>query len=205
MPQIAAAHKNYTLSALCECFVPIPAITEGFAIDLQELVEIRRATPISIVSCVQCQIHLPDDNLSIFRLQLRTLQYLGRFHTGDLVERDRLYEVMCADCADEHREQHAEQLRDAFLARKARQAELLRIARRSLKEYYRTPEWRAKASRAKIRAGNRCQACGRSGVQLEVHHNTYERLGQELPTDLVVLCRNCHQLYHDHGALPDAA
>ncbi len=203
--KIASGDKNYILSYLYEINVPLRAITEGFSIDAQKLIETRGANPVSIVSCVECHAHLPDDNLVGFRQQVRTLRYLAQFPAGALVDRDRLYELMCPSCADEHREQHAEQLRVALLARKARLAEVVRIARRSLKEYFETPEWRAKSSRAKIRAGNRCQVCGRSDVQLETHHNSYERLGEELPVDLVVLCRDCHQIYHERGVLPGAA
>ena len=130
--KIASGDKNYNLSYLYETNVPLRVIAEGFSIDAQKLIQIRSANPISIVSCVECQAHLPDADVGVFRQQVRTLRYLGRFDAGALVDRERLYEVMCAICADEHRSCHAEQLRADLLARKARQAELRRIARRSL-------------------------------------------------------------------------
>ncbi|MBX3060138.1 MAG: HNH endonuclease [Anaerolineae bacterium] len=67
------------------------------------------------------------------------------------------------------------------------------------REYIQSAAWRKKAEEAKARAGNRCQVCNRSRaeVQLEAHHRTYERLGNELPEDITVLCRDCHQLYED--------
>jgi hypothetical protein len=52
-------------------------------------------------------------------------------------------------------------------------------------EYLQTPHWRSLRAWALERAGNRCQLCG-SAKELEVHHNTYERLGCEWPSDLVV-------------------
>lgn len=66
-------------------------------------------------------------------------------------------------------------------------------------EYIKSPKWREKAEEAKARAGNRCQVCNRSRaeVQLDAHHRTYERLGHELPEDITVLCRECHELYED--------
>lgn len=66
-------------------------------------------------------------------------------------------------------------------------------------EYIESKEWRLKAEEAKARAGNRCQVCNRSRaeVQLDAHHRTYERLGNEKPEDITVLCRDCHQLYED--------
>lgn len=71
-------------------------------------------------------------------------------------------------------------------------------------EYIRSQEWREKAEAAKAQAGNRCQVCNRSRaeVQLEAHHRTYERLGNELPEDITVLCRDCHQLYEDSKKAP---
>lgn len=67
------------------------------------------------------------------------------------------------------------------------------------REYIQSTAWRKKAEEAKARAGNRCQICNKSRaeVQLEAHHRTYERLGNELPEDITVLCRDCHQLYED--------
>ncbi len=65
--------------------------------------------------------------------------------------------------------------------------------------YIKSQAWREKAEEAKAQAGNRCQVCNRSRaeVQLDAHHRTYKRLGNELPEDITVLCRECHQLYED--------
>ncbi len=49
------------------------------------------------------------------------------------------------------------------------------------------------------RVGPRCQACG-GAERLEVHHLTYERLGYERLTDLMVLCHACHA--EAHGQIP---
>lgn len=40
----------------------------------------------------------------------------------------------------------------------------------------------------------KCKICEKAGRV--VHHLTYERLGAELPTDVVVLCEWCHDLLH---------
>ena len=60
--------------------------------------------------------------------------------------------------------------------------------------YLRSPAWASRRRRALTRAGNRCQVCGRTR-RLQVHHNTYERLGHEADHDLTVLCFECHTLY----------
>lgn len=65
--------------------------------------------------------------------------------------------------------------------------------------YIRSPEWRAKADAAKARAEWRCQLCYSTGP-LDAHHRTYERLGNELPSDITVLCSECHKRHH--GKLP---
>jgi hypothetical protein len=73
-------------------------------------------------------------------------------------------------------------------------------------EYIETPGWAAKAQAAKQRAGQKCQLCGakRKHVQLHAHHNTYQRLGREKNTDLLVLCEPCHSKHHDKLPKPDA-
>lgn len=65
-------------------------------------------------------------------------------------------------------------------------------------EYLRTPEWRHKRKGALHRALYRCQLCNISGNTevLQVHHRSYETLGRELPSDLVVLCKPCHARHH---------
>ena len=46
------------------------------------------------------------------------------------------------------------------------------------------------------RASYRCQACSSKDEILDVHHNSYDRLGAEDPSDLIVLCRPCHSKVH---------
>jgi hypothetical protein len=58
-----------------------------------------------------------------------------------------------------------------------------------------TPEWMERRALAIERAGNRCQVCY-SGEDLNVHHRTYERRGNEDPEDLTVLCQQCHTWFH---------
>jgi hypothetical protein len=66
--------------------------------------------------------------------------------------------------------------------------------------YLLSPEWKARRD-AQIRdAGGRCQVCN-SPDRLNCHHRTYERIGRELPEDLVVLCEVCHGIFHRNGRL----
>lgn len=65
------------------------------------------------------------------------------------------------------------------------------------KEYMQSQEWRNRANIVKAHAGWRCQICHRheNDVTLDAHHNTYERLGHERLSDLICLCRDCHNLF----------
>lgn len=76
----------------------------------------------------------------------------------------------------------------------------LDVRRMAYRDYLRTPHWRATRAQALRRAGNRCQVCN-ADSHLDVHHRTYERLGCEDAGDLIVLCRSCHDLFHDNGRL----
>jgi hypothetical protein len=64
--------------------------------------------------------------------------------------------------------------------------------------YLQTDHWRALRTEVICIAIHRCQCCGTTDddVNLDVHHLTYERLGFEIPSDLEVLCRKCHNLKH---------
>lgn len=63
-------------------------------------------------------------------------------------------------------------------------------------EYLRTPEWNQTRAVALVRADHCCALDPKHAGPLEVHHRYYERRGAELPNDLIVLCRACHQLHH---------
>lgn len=54
--------------------------------------------------------------------------------------------------------------------------------------------WRRNPARLKALAdaNGHCRLC-HSAAPLEVHHSTYERLGRELWSDLIALCRDCHR------------
>ena len=62
-------------------------------------------------------------------------------------------------------------------------------------KYLLSDEWSLKRARAIELAGGRCQLCN-SEDPLNVHHRTYERIGDERPEDLTVLCKTCHALHH---------
>lgn len=62
--------------------------------------------------------------------------------------------------------------------------------------YLMTEAWAKRRDAALERAKHRCQVCN-SPADVEVHHRTYERVTNELPEDLTVLCARCHGFFHD--------
>lgn len=71
----------------------------------------------------------------------------------------------------------------------------LSISQVEYNAYIHSPAWAEKRDAALSRAENHCQLCCAT-VRLTVHHNTYERLGNEHDADLVVLCKLCHDVFH---------
>ena len=60
-------------------------------------------------------------------------------------------------------------------------------------KYLDSARWSNLRKHILIRDGFLC-ICGRPAV--DVHHKTYERTGKEYFSDLVALCRSCHDLIH---------
>lgn len=65
------------------------------------------------------------------------------------------------------------------------------------RRYLQTQHWKISANAVKARSLSRCQMCGVESKHLEAHHNSYERLGCELESDLISLCRQCHKRHHN--------
>lgn len=63
------------------------------------------------------------------------------------------------------------------------------------KEYLQSEQWQKRRNEALINDGFRCKIC-KSEENLNVHHLTYERLGEEKDEDLIVLCERCHSKWH---------
>jgi 5-methylcytosine-specific restriction endonuclease McrA len=55
-----------------------------------------------------------------------------------------------------------------------------------------SPEWKALKYNLIMQRGSRCEKCEVNTTFLEMHHKNYDRLGRELPSDLQLLCSNCH-------------
>jgi hypothetical protein len=62
-------------------------------------------------------------------------------------------------------------------------------------KYLSSDEWKTQAERIKQRDNYTCQICKCNKAQ-QVHHLTYERVGNEDDNDLIAVCTPCHQLIH---------
>lgn len=76
--------------------------------------------------------------------------------------------------------------------------------KKSYEQYLQSPTWRLRRNRALKSAGYRCARCYRKR-RLQVHHRTYERLGNEHEADLEVLCEDCHNGHHLQDMAASAA
>lgn len=70
------------------------------------------------------------------------------------------------------------------------------VGPKQYESYLQSEEWKTK-SRAERETNPNCSLCNRKGI-LHVHHRTYVRLGCEEKLDLIVLCSDCHALFHEH-------
>jgi hypothetical protein len=70
-------------------------------------------------------------------------------------------------------------------------------------DYLQTPEWNERRTLLLKKARYHCQVCNAHGVRLNVHHKTYERRGYEDEKDLIVLCQDCHAIFHENGKLAE--
>jgi len=62
--------------------------------------------------------------------------------------------------------------------------------------YINSPEWRRFRTKVLKERGHKCEICKKEGNSFDIHHLTYERLGNELLEDVQVLCQSCHKEIH---------
>jgi len=62
-------------------------------------------------------------------------------------------------------------------------------------EYLKSTEWRSRRARVLKRANGICEGCLVSEAT-QVHHLTYEHVGDELMFELVAICDACHEKAH---------
>jgi len=106
--------------------------------------------------------------------------------------------LTCDECRAKQDEAYRKK---RLLEQERRACRLNELRTMPYREYLQTPEWGERRKRAMKRAGYHCQVCNAYRVQLNAHHKTYERRGEELDSDLITLCHACHEIFHANGKL----
>jgi 5-methylcytosine-specific restriction endonuclease McrA len=60
--------------------------------------------------------------------------------------------------------------------------------------YLQSAVWREKRRQVLIRANSKCERCGSIILDPDVHHITYDHVGDERLDELIVLCFPCHRI-----------
>ena|SRR6266542_2090390 len=72
----------------------------------------------------------------------------------------------------------------------------LRTAQQARRDYHQTylgtEQWQCRRREAIQRGKFRCANCYKER-RLQIHHLSYAHLGDEQPSDIVALCRSCHE------------
>ncbi len=72
-----------------------------------------------------------------------------------------------------------------------------RLKKMPYNDYLKTDHWQKIRRKALKNARGACQLCNNKDSILNVHHRTYERRGEELLSDVIVLCQVCHEKFHN--------
>lgn len=71
----------------------------------------------------------------------------------------------------------------------------LRMSKAEYAEYLQGEHWQMMRRLALKDSDGRCRVCD-SDDMCDVHHRSYDRIGREELSDLVVLCRSHHEMFH---------
>jgi 5-methylcytosine-specific restriction endonuclease McrA len=71
--------------------------------------------------------------------------------------------------------------------------------------YRSSADYMQRRAEARAAADGACAHCDATGMQLDIHHRTYERLGRESAWDLIALCPACHAAAHGRAQAEQAA
>ena len=106
----------------------------------------------------------------------------------------------CAVCDKKQRKRYLDRIKQSNKEPEQKhvrqEARLQELKDMPYREYLRSQEWAKTRERALRLAGFRCRVCNGSS-RLNVHHRSYERLGEEWDSDLTVLCKGCHGTFHN--------
>lgn len=108
--------------------------------------------------------------------------------------------VMDAESRDAMVDKYVSDRRDALDAIANRAAIRVQPANRAeYSDYRASPAWREKRTYVMNRCGGLCEGC-RTSESHDVHHLSYQHMGNEFLFELVGLCRPCHDRWHQSAA-----
>lgn len=134
----------------------------------------------------------------------RVGSWIGKTHPDVLALTERVpFDEAAEDAAREQVREFWENRRQERTAAyeaeaAARQAESIEWWAR-YNAYLTTPAWRARRELVIARAEGMCEGC-RKRRATQVHHLTYDHVGNEFLWELVAICDTCHTRYHDKDA-----
>ena len=174
----------------------VSEIADGFGVEIQRVQEMAEANPTVEFRCLDCATLLHPQSREHFRQMTSALRMLDQ---NPHLLREYLYTGLhCESCMEEREERWGEEW---VRQEHEYQQRLLELRAMPYEEYLRSPEWRRRRERKLEAADHRCQLCNRHRSSLDVHHRTYENFGEELDSDLIVVCRACHDTFHKHRGL----
>jgi hypothetical protein len=147
-------------------------VAEASFMTVSDVRDIAEAQPVMAFPCLGCGVELTVWNR---RHRIR-LQRSVEDYCSDTAENDPPAELLCAPC-EEQRNGLVEQQRR--LDRERYQALLAEYRARPYAERRQTKEWAILKNQIHRRDKYRCRLCGGDGVELHVHHATYENYSRE--------------------------
>ena len=99
------------------------------------------------------------------------------------------------DLAARYRDQLAIELSEKLKKIAFKQSEKLKEMRAQYGAYLKSDSWKKRRKLVLERANNICEGCGLEPAT-DVHHLTYDHIGNEFLFELVAICRACHERIH---------
>jgi len=161
-----------------------------YGASLSAVQEIAESSDLNrVYRCLDCEDPLETRGRDLVLRRRRALNTILAADARGIVPTRTLCDLLCPFCTG------------IYLYARLRRIEELRAM--LYREYLHSLEWQ-RIREAKFKeAGRFCHACRKVGI-LDVHHNCYDRRGDEdIAADLFIFCRSCHE--RQHGIRRDAA
>jgi hypothetical protein len=174
----------------------IELIAWAFGLQSGQVKKIAKANQTAIFRCLDCDEVLSPNSRQHFRKMWEAAETLDC--RPDLLKECLYTGLHCEACIFDREDRWGEEY---YRQEREYQKEVMSLRAMDYNEYLRTEHWMHRREQKLRQAEYRCEMCHSSSVQLDVHHLTYDRLGEELDKDLRVLCRGCHVTFHKYRRL----